>query len=543
MKKLITITITLLLIAINSIAQKQTQVDSLIYTYYQEGKPGIALTIIKNKKTIHTQTVGLANIESNIPISNSTSFMIASVSKQFTAYLALQLESEGKLKMNDDIREHLPEMKSLPYKITLSQLANHTHGLPNVSELINVKGFGQSDRLWHKDVVDLALNIRTFNFKPGDQYQYNNTGFVLLAEIIERVSGITFQEALKTYIFEPLQMDNSRAIPSPNMLIKNRAESYAHRNGEYQRYDSNVMTNGSSGIRTSILDMAKWATHFQSTHTNSNSPFAKMERPSSLNNGTKLPYGLGLEIKDYKGLKAVFHGGGTTGYRAYTLHIPEHDLSVIILGNTNDYWPLELAYKTVDIFLTKFQNESIKKANKGSETARLDEIAGTYSSIPGIYYKFSAANDSLYFSLVGSEGKQALEPLGNNEFVYPFYPKSKFVFSKGTMDHFIADFVYHYESATPELKSYASDELSEFIGFYHNKALNTTYEIVSDNGQLIARHPINYDIPLQGLENDSFFSLQGFFGKLDFQKAESGEVSSFKLSGQNLVGLEFVKIN
>ena len=146
MKKSISLLIINLLFVVASFAQYAAQVDKLINQYYQENQPGIALAIIKDGKTIYQNEVGLANLEYQIPLSDSSAFQIASVSKQFTAYLALILEQKGKLSLKEDMRKYLPELKHLPFKITLAQLANHTHGLPNVTELANIKGFGISDR-------------------------------------------------------------------------------------------------------------------------------------------------------------------------------------------------------------------------------------------------------------------------------------------------------------------------------------------------------------------------------------------------------------
>lgn len=542
MKKSIVLSIFITLLTTIVFAQQADQVDSLIHHYYQEGKPGIAIAIVKDGKMIHNQALGLANMEHNIPLSDSTAFLIASVSKQFTAYLALKLEREGKLNMSEDVRTYLPELQSLSHKITLYQLANHTHGLPNVSELANVKGFGISDRLWHQDVVDMALKIKTFNFKPGEQYQYNNTGFVLLAEIIERVSEMSFQEALVNNIFQPLGMNNSLAVPSPNMIIKNKAASYTLTNNGYIRFDNNIMSNGSAGIRTTIKDMTKWAKHFQETVKDNNSIFAQMVQPSTLNTGKRLPYGLGLETKNHKGLQAVFHGGGTAGHRAYILHIPEHNFSVIILGNAKDYWPLAIAYKVVDIYLRDQIKEPLVK-NKPTTYKSLASYEGVYEYCPGNYISFTVQGDTLYMGMVGSPGNIAITRLSDNTFVYPYYPESKLIFTNNKVNHYIADFLYVWQKTKPVLKKYQPGELKKFTGFYHNEELNTTYQIVIENDQLIARHPINYDIPLQGLAGNSFFSTSSYFGKVDFDINDKSAAKAFKLSGQNLKGLVFKKIS
>lgn len=524
------------------LAQHTATVDSLIRQHYQDDAPGIAMAIIQEGETVYHQQLGMANLEYDIPISEATVFQLASVSKQFTAYLALLLEQDGQLDMEEDICIYLPELKHLDHEITSIQLANHTHGLPNVDELTSVKGFGTSDRLWHSDIVDVALRIETFNFEPGTSYQYNNTGYVLLAEIIERQSGVPFQEALQQYIFEPLGMENTLVVGSPDQIVKNEAASYARRNDQYRKYDNNIMSNGSSGVRTTMGDLARWAKHLQATIGDDEIPFARMVQPSSLVNGEGLPYGLGLETRDYRGTLAVFHGGGTAGHRAYTLHIPEHQFSVLVLGNGNDYWSLKLAYEVVDLYLG---DQLVTQAKLEMEPVKNEDLVpheGTYVFHPGTYFRFTAKEDSLFWDVIGASGDFYLEPLGEDTFAYPFYPNARFIFHNGQVELHIADFVYVCPPAKPVLKTYTAEALTELTGFYYNEALHTTYEMIVEDGQLLADHPINYPIPLQGLADDSFFSMANFFGKIDFKRNTQGEVTGFSLSGQNMKGLWFERI-
>lgn len=147
----------------------------------------MAVGIIRDGKIIYKKTYGLANLEDKIPVTDSTAFDIASVSKQFTAFIMLLAEREGRLSLEDDIRTYLPELKNLPYKITVRQLANHTHGLPDFTSIKRLQGFGDEFRVTNDQAIKTVLTIKSINFKPGERYAYNNTGFMLLAEILHRV--------------------------------------------------------------------------------------------------------------------------------------------------------------------------------------------------------------------------------------------------------------------------------------------------------------------------------------------------------------------
>ncbi|MDA4745723.1 beta-lactamase family protein, partial [Enterobacter hormaechei] len=126
----------------SDLKNKIRKTDSLVNAYYKPGDPGMALGIIKDGEIIYRKTAGLSNIEYKTPVTDSTVFNIASGSKQFTAFVALKAEQEGKLSLNDDIRTYLPELKHLPYKITIRQLANHTHGLPKFKDILKLQGIG-----------------------------------------------------------------------------------------------------------------------------------------------------------------------------------------------------------------------------------------------------------------------------------------------------------------------------------------------------------------------------------------------------------------
>lgn len=548
MKRLLSIILLLLLPFQILFAQKRDrknllpQVDSLLNSYYQVNQPGIAIAIIEKGETIYTKRIGLANMEYGIPISDSTSFHIASVSKQFTAFLAVSLEKEGKFSMNDDIRKYLPELKQLPYEITLRQLANHTHGLPNLFELAQLKGIEIGDKMTHQEIVEMLLNIKRLNFKPGEKYEYNNTGFALLAEIIERIIGKPFQEILKDKIFTPSGMRHSIAVDNSLLIVKDKAYSYRLNNGKYENYPFNIMANGSSGISTTINDLSKWAISFQYPSPERKAIFQRMQETTTLNSGEVIQYGLGLEFKSYKGLDLVFHGGGDAAYRSYILHAPKYQFSIVLLGNSNDFTPLKIVYQVVDLFLKEYQQELLKPKKINYTTQELKIFEGTYQMFPGTYYNIVAENDTLYFQSYGTKDKALLPVIGDGNFLFPYIPTSKFSFYKDRFDFHIADFKYACTKVEMNSPKIEEINLTQFTGVYKNKEFNTVYELVIENNQLFAIHSFNKKIHLYPLSKNSFYTNKAFFGKLDFVKDLQGKVIKFQLSGQSLKDIEFNKI-
>lgn len=529
-------------------AQKQDRtnqintIDSLLHHYYQKNNPGVALAIIEQGKTIYSGERGLSNMEYDIAITDSTAFHIASVSKQFTAYLAVLLEKEGKLSLNDDIRKYLPELKGLPYKITLRQLANHTHGLPNLYELAQLKGIEPGDKMMHREIVHMLLHIKEINFKPGKKYEYNNTGFVLLAEIIERISGKPFQELLKDKIFAPLQMTNSLAVNTSSLIIKNKAYSYRLKNGKYENYAFNMMANGSSGISTTINDLSKWAITMQYPSAENKEILDEMLQPTVLNSGETIRYGLGQESKTYKGLELVFHGGGDAGYRSYIVTVPKYKFSVVILGNNNDFKPFQLVYEIIDLFLKEHEKENPLPQKTTYTTQELKPFEGTYEMFPGSLFTIIAESNSLYYQAFGTETKMLLPIIGDGVFANPNLPISYFSFDKNGCHFHIADFSYSSKKVNVSPPKTNELNLSEFVGIYRNEEFNTEYELVIKNNELVARHSFNDDILLHPLTKNSFYSDEGFFGKLSFLKNKQSKVIRFSLSGQNVNNIIFTKI-
>lgn len=529
-------------------AQKQdrtdqlNKVDSLLNHYYQKNKPGVALAIIEQGKTIYSRQKGISNMEYGTPITDSTAFHIASVSKQFTAYLAVLLEKEGKLSLNDDIRKYLPELMDLPYKIALRQLANHTHGLPNLYEIAQLKGIEPGDKMTHKEIVEMLIHIKQSNFKAGEKYEYNNTGFVLLAEIIERICGKPFQEILKDKIFIPLQMNNSSAVNTSSLIIKNKAYSYRLKNGKYENYAFNMMANGSSGMSTTINDLSKWAINMQDSSAKNKEILDEMLQPTLLNSGETIRYGLGLESKTYKGLELVFHGGGDAGYRSYILNVPKYKFSVVILGNNNDFKPFQLVYEIVDLFLKEHEKENPLPQKTNYTTQELKSFEGTYEMFPGSFFTIIAENNSLYYQAFGTENKMLLPIIGDGIFANPNLPISYFSFDKNICNFHIADFTYSSLRVKISLPKTNEINLAEFTGIYRNEEFNTEYELIIKNNKLIALHSFNDDIVLHPLTENSFYSDEGFFGKLTFLKNKQDKAIRFSLSGQNLNNIIFTKI-
>lgn len=515
--------------------QSLDKVDSLFNSHYTSDKTGAALAIIKNGKTIYKSVEGLANVEYNIPITNSITFNIASISKQFTTYLALLLEQEGKLSFNDDIRKYLPELKHLSANITIKQLTNHTHGLSNPDEIAQLKGLNTMN---HQEVVKMLLNINHVNFKAGEKYEYNNTGYILLSEIIERVGQKPFKEQLQEKIFIPLGMKNTKVVDNNNMVVKKKAYSYNLNNGIYESNPVVLSTIGSSGIYTTIDDLALWAKNYQNPVVGNSAFYEKMQTLTLLNSGKEIKYGLGLQFDNYKGVDIIFHGGGTASYRSYILHAPKYKLSIVFLSNANNFSGLDVVYQSLDLLL-KDDIKTKTPAKIAISNEQLKKYTGTYEFQPGVYYNIIAKKGVLYFQSFGTKELNLLPYLHGNTFNFPYIPHTKFIFYEDKFDFKIADFTYECFKTIIEQPNTSEIELTDFTGTFRNKEHNMVYDLSIAENKLTLTRTFGNPIVLNSLTLGSFYSPE--LGKLDFTYDSNGKVIAFKLSGQNFKNIVFTK--
>jgi CubicO group peptidase (beta-lactamase class C family) len=516
--------------------------DSLFYIHKQTNGPGVSISVYQNGQPSYKNHHGLANLEHQIPISDSTVFLVGSISKQFTAFAILLIENEGKLSIDDSVAKYLPELKELDYGITIRQLANHTSGFRNNSDLNNLRGRSNEDLTSQQEMVALLLKQKTLNFIPGKRFQYCNSGYILLAEIVQRVSGIPFSEFVKTNIFTPLEMTNSQFLEYPTTIVKNKANSYYKAENQYHYYPMNRTVQGSTGLHTTTDDLTKWIQNFAQPKIGNQTIVSKMITPSKLNSGTLIPYGLGQETKMYRGLKVIFHGGGDAGYRAYLLQVPEYSFSVAIAGNFESFNPLNLAYGMIDIFLSKhIIQKPISKPPFIPQQQQLKKFSGNYQIFPGLYIRIIAKNDSLYFQPYGTTTELPLPALSKNEFEFPHRAHSKFVFTKDHLQWHFSDFSYPGKKVNLNPPNYKDIQTDQYLGIYYCEELETTYTFIKKEGEIIATHSFNADIILKPIDTDAFITDNSFLSRVTFIRNQNNQIIGCKISGQTAYHIHFEK--
>ena len=290
--------ITILLFFMSSFLAGQitVKVNRLFAPWDKPDSPGCALAIIKDGRLIYKRGYGMANLELNVPITPQTVFYVGSCSKQFVAFCIALLAQQKKLSLDDDIRKYIPEMPDYGMPITINHLIHHTSGLRDYLSLEEIAGIPLG--FYHQQqALKLIARQRALNFRPGEEYLYSNSGYLLLAEIVARVSGQSLASFAQEKIFKPLGMKNSRFHDDYSKLIKNRASGYFPDNEGKDKFKNFISTFdcvGSGGLYTSVEDLFLWDQNFYHHHLGGPDLTQMMEKPGRLNNGQKLHYGFGL---------------------------------------------------------------------------------------------------------------------------------------------------------------------------------------------------------------------------------------------------------
>src|SRR5262245_26300385 len=370
-----------------------TRVDELFAQWDKPDSPGCALGVIRDGKLIYKRGYGMANLDYNIPLNSDSVFYIASTSKQFTAASILLLVRSGKISLDDDVRKYIPELPKYDGTITINHLAHHTSGLRDYLELMGLAGKSMEDQFGNDDALEIIARQKALNYKPGEQFLYSNSNYVVMAEIAKRVSGKSLRDFAEENFFKPLGMNSSHFNDDRAMVVKNRVVSYAPTGqGRFRQFIKNINAVGDGNLLTSVEDLARWDQNFYDHKVGGAGFTEAMLVKGRLNNGEEIPYAFGLGNEEYRGLKAVAHGGGFYGFRTEMLRFPAQRFTVICLCNVGTANPGNLARKVADIYLAdqlkpvEARKEVAQNAPAPSSqpvtmtAAQLGEYAGDYYS-------------------------------------------------------------------------------------------------------------------------------------------------------------------
>jgi CubicO group peptidase (beta-lactamase class C family) len=331
------------LLMLTACAIPKSSIDTLMRDYDGAG-PGASLLVIRDGQTIVRRAYGFADVESRVKATPETNYRLASVTKQFTATAIRRLAEEGKLSLDDPLRKWLPSLPAATDGITVRHLLTHTSGLVDYEDVMPAD---TKEQLHDADVLHLLESQDRLEFAPGTSYRYSNSGYSLLALIVERASGQSFATYLREHVFAPLGMNATVAFEEGISTVAHRAYGHTLTDGAWQRTDQSLTSAvlGDGGIYSSIDDLAKWdAALYDPFYAEAFVPRTKTDDPN-------VAYGFGWRISTHRGQRLVWHTGETRGFRNVLLRFPDKRLTVILLTNRNDPAPYAKALQVADLFL------------------------------------------------------------------------------------------------------------------------------------------------------------------------------------------------
>lgn len=483
--------------------QCREKIDALFKDFDRPDYPGCALGVIVDGEMVYSRGYGIAKLEYGIPVTDKTVFHIASLSKQFTAMCIALLEEQGLVSLDDDICSHFPELPRYPWPITVGNLVYMTNGIYDIYSLANfILGVRENDFFTREQAWEMVKACDWLMFRPGEQWSYGNTGYFLLAELVERLTGKTLSEFAHENIFLPLGMSNTFFRDDRTKIIRNRAEGYSnyahiHYNTLKQPWSTRGQTllvnsdsmelPGAGQVWSTVKDLYLWDQNFYFNKLGKASPqlISKVTTPGTLDNGKPISYAYGLFVGNKAGYAYTSHGGWSHGWSCYMHRIPAKKCSVICLANhTDSYWPLEvweqsysIPEQIMELVLKDFK---ISRPDPKPELQKTLDQSVNWDQLVG---RYQDPQDSWLLKIEVRDGKCVadlcygrvldLEQVGAGTFmaaggseIFNLEPEGKLVMQDGDKKR-----VFHRFSQPGKVN------LEEYAGEYRCAAVDTTFSV------------------------------------------------------------------
>jgi len=523
------------------------RVDSIFAAFDTRDSPGCAVAVSDGGRTVFAKGYGMASLEHDLPITPTSAFYAASVSKQFTAFAVAMLAEQGKLSLDDDVRKWIPEVPDFGKTITVRHLIHHTSGLRDYFGLLDMTGWPDDGPVTEAQFLDLVSRQKALNFEPGSRSLYSNTGYVLLSILVKRVSGKSLREFADETMFGPLGMTNSHFRDDHTMLVKNRALAYSPRAGGWRVDVPGFDVVGDGGLYTTVEDLARWARNFDDRTVGGDAVAARVLTRGRLTSGDSIPYAYGLVHNVYRGQPVIVHGGAYGGYRANLLRFPAQRFAVAMLCNATTANAAQLSQAVATVFLGDrlgpVPAAAASTSGGGSSTVKLSReqlarYAGAYWDARNEALRRIDVRDS---TLVMLGTPIVLSPVSETSFRASLTNATvTFAVDRDgavTMEEIAPGGDKSTYKRMPAPKTDAST-LSDYAGDYVSDELGTTWRVEPTGSALTLRRRALPDITLQPVFPDAFNAPRGV---MRFVRGDNGRVTGFVIGAGRVTGFVFRK--
>ena len=521
-------------------------VDKLFQPWNIPTSPGCAVAVMKDGRILYERGYGVADLDHDVKITPTTVFHVGSMSKQFTAAAILMLASDGKISLDDPIRKYVAEVPNFGEPITLRELLHHTSGLRDQWELLGFDGWRVgNDLIVDGDILYVISRQKELNFPPGTDFTYCNSGYTLLAQVVDRVSKHSLRDFTSSNLFQPLGMEHTHFRDDHAETVKHIAYGYEERNHAFELSVPNYDTVGATSLLTTVEDLARWDENFYNARIGGQQVINQLQEVGKLNDGTPLHYAAGLYTYNYRGLTVIDHGGADAGYIADLMRFPAQHFSAATLCNLSSIDPGKMNQRIADIYLAK-ELQPVPAADTPfhANPEQLSSKVGTYIASPGDgILRLQLKDGTLWAdSYVGPSFK--LEPLSENRLAVPELSaeidfigagNARLVWTLkseelGTDKPHTLDRVVAYAPTTAQLRY--------FVGTYRSPELDVPYFVASETDRLTMRPPKMAELSLLPVTKDLFV---GGGWRVRFTRDAQGQVSGFLLNTGRTRNLRFAR--
>lgn len=519
-------------------------VDQLMSPWNRGDSPGAAVGVWRDGRTLFQRAYGMANLAYDLPFEVDTRTNIGSTSKQFTAFAIMLQAQRGKLSLDDDIREHIPELPQFEHTITIRHLLTHTSGLREFLNLLSMGGrrLDHGDWIAREELIEIVQRQPALQNAPGAEWNYNNTAFGLAAVIVERTSGLDFPTFMARNVFEPLGMTRTMVRPSPEHIVPDASIGYVPGEDGYLEAGDLGGAVGAGTIYSTIGDLQRWVENFSDPVVGSREIFDEMMTSYVLTNGDSTGYGYGLGVDEHRGLKRVHHGGADVAHRSMLIHYPEIRAGITTQSNHAGF-DSGVAARLAEAFFGDAMEPEEEGGVAGGDfdpeaydPEDFDDFVGRYAldSQPSFVLTFSREGETLYTQ---ATGQQRLEIVPTSDSTFALTVVEASVTFHRDQDGQVEGVTLNQGGQQQHATRLSDDaaepwepdaeELEAFTGRYFSEELEAFFTVSLDEDQLVLAQRRLDDVRLSPEEEDTF---TGSNLTVSFERDRNGRVIAFYLS-------------
>lgn len=524
---------------------EQDRVDRIMADYSGTETPGAVVAVVRGGAIVFERAYGMANLTHGIPFTVDTRTNIGSTSKQFTAFAVALLADRGRLSLDDDVRTHIPELPDLGEVVRLRHLVSHTSGYREFLNALAIGGwrFDPLDHIDRDEILTVVQRQPALQNSPGAEYNYNNTGYALLALVVERVTGEPFRDWMASNVFEPLGMHATVIRGDPRRIVPASAQGYGPVGEDgadgFQEIPDIPAAMGAGGIYTTVGDLALWMRNLRTAELGGPAVLERMTTRNVLTTGDTTSYAMGLMVSTVRGLRVIQHGGADAAHRSTFIYHPDLDAGLIVQSNHATF-DGAIPGRIADVFFGEHMEPREEPAAAAEvafdpelfDTSSFDAYAGRYELEvqPGFILTFWRDEDRLMTQATGQQPFE-LTPTSDSTFALSVV-RASVTFHRDE-DGRVTSLTLHQNGdhiahRLPDEDADAVD-LAPYVGRYYSAEFETFYDVVIEEDHLVVRHRRLAPMTLDHASDDAFtgpFPL----ARVEFDRGDDGRVTGLRAS-------------